>query len=245
MHQQNKEFVSQLFTPVAIIVGSIIIAWAIASGPSAGSINPTAAVALGNTNNNPAPTVAVDSAKVSTAGNPVVGNPNAKLTIAYWFDYQCPFCKKSEQTIISVLMKDYVDTGKVRIVFKDLQFLGTDSTKLGTIGRAVWEATPDKYYAWHKAMFENQGQENSGWATDAYVLSISTSVLGASDAARVMDLAKQKSESYKKLLDADKAEGAAIGVRSTPNMVIGKTLVTGAQPYEQVKTAVDKALNSK
>ena len=42
-----------------------------------------------------APTVAADSAKVSTAGVPFIGEANAPVTIAYWFDYQCPFCKQN------------------------------------------------------------------------------------------------------------------------------------------------------
>ena len=63
------------------------------------------------------------------------------------------------------LKKDYIDTGKIRIVYKDLQFLGPDSTTLGQVSRAVWQLAPSKFADWHKAVYDNQGQEKTGWAT--------------------------------------------------------------------------------
>lgn len=232
---------SKLFIPVSILLGATIIAWAIMANSAPKPAGTVAAV-----QNAPAPVIAVDATKVSLKDSPMIGNPNAPVTIAYWYDYQCPFCQRSEETLISSLVKEYVETGKAKIVFKDLQFLGPDSLKLGTIGRAVWEIAPTKYYAWHKTIFDNQGQENSGWATDAFILTNSTKVLGATDAARAVELAKQKADIYKKLLEADIAEGERFGiVRTTPNMIIGKVLVTGAQPYEQVKTIVEDVLSGK
>src|SRR6185295_15016671 len=70
-----------------------------------------------------------------TAEDPFIGKANAPLTMVYWSDYQCPFCKAVEvghpqiptQPSIPMLIKDYVDTGKLKIVFKDYPFLGQDS----------------------------------------------------------------------------------------------------------------------
>jgi protein-disulfide isomerase len=244
-HQKEQPY--KLANPIAIILGSFVIAGAIwlSNGKTAPAAPTTAAPQAGQPFQAP---FAVDSSKVITANEPFVGSPSAPLTIAYWYDYQCPICQRDEEMVIPQLMKDYVNTGKAKIVFKDYQFLGADSQTLGRISRAVWDIAPGKFYAWHKAIFDNQGQENTGWATNSKILSITTGVLGAADAARAMDLAVQKFALYQKAMDADKAEGTALGVSGTPDMIIGKVLVSGldpSAPYTRTKSAVDEALAGK
>ncbi len=238
MEQETKKL--QLSQPVAIIIAGVIIAGAViwSSGNRNAAPNTT-----GSTQQQGS-TVAVDSSKVNIQGEPFIGNPNAPLIIAYWFDYQCPFCQRNEETAMPQLIKDYVDTGKAKLVFKDYEFLGDDSQTLGQYARAVWATAPDKFYPWHKAIFDNQGQENSGWATQAKILSITTSVLGASDTAKVVALVKTNGAAYQKVMDADKAEGSANGVTGTPGMVIGKHLVSGAIPYAQIKATIEAALKN-
>jgi protein-disulfide isomerase len=182
---------------------------------------------------------------VKTDGDPFIGNSNAPVTMAYWYDYQCPFCQKNEEETMPQIVKNYVDTGKVKIVFKDYQFLSEDSQRLGKVSRAVWETVPSKFYQWHKAVYDNQGTENTGWATDAKILSITTGVLGATDAQKVMQLAVKNSGAYQKEMDADKAEGTAMGISGTPGSIIGKQLVSGAQPYPAFQTAIEAALKSR
>jgi len=47
--------------------------------------------------------------------------------VAYWFDYQCPYCRRVEENVLPQLIAEHVDRGNVKIVFKDFQFLGPDS----------------------------------------------------------------------------------------------------------------------
>ena len=81
---------------------------------------------------------AADIADVSLANTPFIGDPAAPVVMAYWFDYQCPFCREVELTVMPKLIEDYVKSGKLRIYFKDYQFLGPDSVAaaLAEIGRA-------------------------------------------------------------------------------------------------------------
>src|ERR1019366_5971304 len=74
-----------------------------------------------------APPPVVDSSKVSSEGVPFVGDPNARVTMAYWYDYQCPFCTQVEETVVGRLMTGYVQPGKLKILFKNYTFLGPDS----------------------------------------------------------------------------------------------------------------------
>lgn len=232
MDQTNS---TRTFPPsLAIITAGVIIAGAIVFSSRPATERPA-----------PQPQMApsVDVAKVNVKNEPFIGDANAPVTIAYWYDYQCPFCQRNEQQVLPQLIKDYVDTGKVKIVFKDYQFLGPDSQTLGKLARAVWEVAPTKFYQWHKAIFENQGTENTGWATNATLLSVTASVLGSSDAQKAMQLAVEKNaDAYQRQIDADKSEGSAMGISGTPASIIGTQLISGAQPYVSFQAAIEAVL---
>ena len=237
MEPQQKNIVS---TPVAIIIAGVIIAGAVIF-----ATRQPAPQAAAIANQQQPAAVAVDVSKVKTDGEPFIGNADAPVTMAYWYDYQCPFCQRNEEDVMPQIVKNYVDTGKLKIVFKDYEFLGPDSQTLGQFSRAVWATAPDKFYQWHKAIYDNQGTENTGWATQAKILSITTSVLGASDTAKVAALVKASGALYQKEMDADKAEGTAVGISGTPGAIIGKQLVSGAQPYAAFQAAIDAALKNR
>ena len=234
--QQPQNIIS---TPVAIIIAGVIIAGAVIFATKQ-PVQPVAA-----NPQQPSAPVSVDVTKVKNVGEPFIGNANAPVTMAYWYDYQCPFCQRNEEDAMPQIVKNYVDTGKLKIVFKDYQFLGPDSQTLGQFSRAVWATAPNKFYQWHKAIYDNQGTENTGWATQSKILSITTSVLGAGDTSKVAALVKSNGAEYQKEMDADKAEGTAMGISGTPGAIIGKQLISGAQPYAAFQAAIDAALKNK
>ncbi|MFB5638550.1 MAG: thioredoxin domain-containing protein, partial [Nitrosarchaeum sp.] len=81
----------------------------------------------------PTPTIQESGpAKVTMAtfldnGSPVLGNPNAPVTLVEFGDYQCYFCNQFFHTTESNLFKNYVETGKVKVIFKDFTIIGPDS----------------------------------------------------------------------------------------------------------------------
>ena len=236
--QQNN-----LSIPVAIIIAGVIIAGAVYLSTSK-SANTTAVNTQGQQAVAQQPQrQAVDIAKVKTAGEPFVGNPNAPVTMAYWLDYQCPFCRRFEEDAITQIVDDYVKTGKVKVVFKDFQFLGPDSQTAGLAGRAVWDVAPDKFYTWHKAMYDKQDNENGGWGNKADILALTKSV--GIDSAKVEQLMASNVTKYQKAIDDDKAEGGAFGINGTPGSIVGKNLISGAQPYAAVKQIIDLTLQGK
>jgi protein-disulfide isomerase len=229
-----------LYTPIAIVVAGIIVAAAVfgvghsGSGASTSGTQPATQAA--------AAAVTVNADQVKATGNPTIGQANAPLTIAYWFDYQCPFCKQNEATVMPQLIKDYVDTGKVKIVYKDFSFLGPDSDTLGHYGRAVWQVAPNLFEAWHEAIYADEGEENTGWATAAEIQKITASVLSPAQTAQVVQLATANAKTYQAAMDADKAEGENDGIQGTPALLIGNQLIAGAEPYASVKATIDAQL---
>ena len=242
MKNFNLQDSAHLLVPGSILIGSIIVAGSIMFGARTIAHSGSAAATIPVQDQK----IAVDSSKVNAVGEPIVGDPKAKLTIAYWFDYQCPFCKKLDDESVSKIVDEYVKAGKAKIVFKDFQFLGPDSQRLGLVARAVWNIAPDKFFAWHRAIFVNQGRENSGWATTEAIRSISASVLGGDLADRAISLAdKDALGGYARAISADRTEGSKFGVNSTPTLVIGHKTIVGAEPYETIKAAIDAALADK
>ena len=93
-----------------------------------------------------------------------LGNPSAPVTLVEWADLQCPFCREFATAAFPALVRDYVRTGKVQIVFRGLAFLGPDSTKALQVALAA--GIQDRLWNVVDLLYRNQGIENSGWATD-------------------------------------------------------------------------------
>ena len=240
---------NSIAVPLSIVVAGLLIAGSVLFTNERQTAALVAQQKIGAQNQQPqgaaAPqAAAVDVKNITIAGEPFVGNPDAPVTIAYWFDYQCPFCQRHEQQVMPLIMKEYVDTGKAKIVFKDYAFLGEDSITAALAARAVWEVAPDKFYAWHKMIFDNQGSENGGWAKKANILKLSKTIVGL-DVAKVEAFMISKQKEYKDGMQADQSEGSLYGVTGTPAFITGKHLVMGAQPYAQIKAAIDAALAEK
>ena len=215
-------------TPIAVIVGALIIAGAFIlnrddAGPASGQ-------------GAPAPK-AVNIADVKDDGSPFIGNKNAPATMAVWFDYQCSYCKKYDAETIAQLKASHVDTGKLRIIFKDFQFF-PGSEDVGVFGRAMWEAYPNQYYAWFSGMMALKAGEAG--LTVAKAKEVAAGIAGV-DADRVEQLATQNRAKYLAAVQADKAEGTAFGVDGTPASILGKQFLPGAQPYATVAAAADTA----
>ncbi len=187
----------------------------------------------------------VNVSAVKTTGEPYIGSLNAPVTIAFWSDYQCPFCKQFETTIFPQIVSKYVDTGKVRIVFKDFQFLGPDSLIAAEIGRAVWQAYPDKFYAWRQAMYQNQGPENHNTDPNGETtyLNVTKSIPGI-DITKIETLLAQNKTAYDTAIAADQAEGQQFGIQGTPSFIVGNgnALVVGGGTLQQFSQLIDAGL---
>ena len=197
----------------------------------------TAAVVWGS---RPATSPAVvDVKNIKTDTGPFIGNAQAPVTLIEFFDYQCPACKQFEFGALPQIIKDYVETGKVKIVFKDFAFLGADSTTAGEYSRAVWKLYPSAYFAWRTAMYTAQDDEgDKGFGDAASIDKLNATVPGIDATAVALDVKAHASE-YLALINADKAEGMTIGVNSTPSIVVGTQLIAGSQPYATFKAALD------
>lgn len=228
--------------PVAVIVAGALIA----GGLYFGLVGKTTAPVGGN-----GQPLAVDIKDVQTEGEPFIGRADAPLTMAYWSDFQCPFCKAVEvggvdgiplEPSLPTLIQEYVNTGKLRIVFKDFAFLGEDSNTAAEYEHAIWKLYPDTFYSWREAMYKAQDDEGDQGFGDAASIDALIKKLGGFDLAKIKaDVAANKAE-YDADIQASTQEGGKFGIQGTPGFIIGKQKVDGAQQLAAFKAAIDSQL---
>ncbi|MDP1710223.1 MAG: thioredoxin domain-containing protein [bacterium] len=237
-----KNILPEKFTPVLLVVTIALafgfgILWQKVRNLESGGTGTTAG---GTTQTQPPSNVNIKD--VGTKDEPFIGKADAPVAMAYWMDYQCPFCKKFETDTLPTLIEKYVNTGKLKIVFKDFQFLGSDSQTAGLFEHAVWETSPESFLKWQEAMFKKQDAENGGWGSKDDITALTKTISGI-DTGKVLGLMESKKNEYQKELDDDKAEGGKFGISGTPGFVIGKQSISGAQPLNVFTQIIDAELS--
>lgn len=105
-----------------------------------------------------------------------LGNPNAPVTMQEFGDLQCPNCAQYSGAAFPTLVRDYVRTGKVKMEFNGMAFLGPDSEK--ALRFALAAGRQNKLWNVVDLLYANQGTENTGWVTDNMLASIGKNVPG-------------------------------------------------------------------
>jgi len=232
MNQENNGAIMKYLTPISVLLAGGLIALALYSHSNGTSAPTPSAPAQGGT-------VAVNIKDVNTTGEAFIGDANAPVVIAYWSDYQCPYCKQFETQTLPQIISDYVNAGKVKVVFKDFAFLGNDSTTGALYARSVWHLYPAQFFAWRTAMFKAQDQEgDTGFGNATSIDQLDATVAGI-DGAKIAADVKANTATYQAEIDADKAEAGKMGIQGTPAFIIGTTLLPGAYPYSNFQALID------
>lgn len=227
---------------VSIGLVGLIVGYALANGVQS-------PLAGGNGGPSPAPTPTVaDDPTPTPAGDPadadddeVMGDEDATITLIEFTDYQCPFCSRHFEQTMPQIVKNYVDTGKVKYVVRDfpLSFHG-NAHKAGEATECAAEG--GKFWEMHDTLFEAQGEwSNLSDASAKFKEYAKAMGLGAAFDT-CLDNGTMSAE-----VDADLAAGSAAGINGTPGFWIvsddGESKsVSGAYPYATFQAAFDAML---
>jgi protein-disulfide isomerase len=147
-----------------------------------------------------------------------LGNPKAKVTMIEFADPQCPFCRQYELETLPTIVKEYVRTGKVKLVYFGIPIIGQNS-EAGL--RAVYAAgLQDKLWNFSHLLYKSQGAENSGWITDTLLRRIGDSIPGF-DTQKM--LADRQSAEVDAALSASTQQATNGHVDRTPTFFAGPT----------------------
>lgn len=241
-----KPSITKFIAPIGVVIVTLVISGAMVLNKEEFKKSATTAASntantqqVAGTNDTANPSVNIEDVNID--GDPFLGDADAEVVLAYWSDYQCPFCKIFELGTMQTLIDEYVKPGKVKIVFKDFQFLGNDSLAAALYARAIWELYPDKFFEWREAFYDKQDAENSGFGDQASLKAMTATVSGI-DADKVTEQISSKSSEYQTQITADRSEGAKLGVTGTPGFVTGTQLIAGAASLSQFTTAIESQL---
>ncbi len=170
-------------------------------------------------------------------GSPILGDPSAPITILEWGDYQCTFCYRFHQSSLNIILEEYIDSGKINLVFKDFPLNGPDSI-LGAEA-AYCAGDQGKYWAFHNELYSNWAGERTGWINYDSLNQFAKSVnLELDEFTSCLDEHKYK----QKVLELEKF-GKEIGIDATPSFLIfnDKKIIKirGNQPIDAFRQAID------
>ena len=186
--------------------------------------------------------------KVSIDDDPLLGDKDAKLTMIDFSDYECPFCKRYFDDTFSQIKKEYIDTGKIKYVYRDLPLgFHANAHKEAQAAECAREQGGDTvYFKYHDEIFKRTTSNGTGLALDQ--LSIIANDIGL-DGNKLQSCID--SEKFKAEVDQDLADASTSGANGTPTFFIGKstangiiegTKIVGAQPFSAFQAEIDKQL---
>lgn len=183
--------------------------------------------------------VVASSQKSIRLDGPSIGDANAKVTMVEFVDYQCPSCRSFWRETEPRLKKEYIDTGKVRLVFKDFPVVQLHPDAMLAAMAARCANDLGKYWQFHNEIFHRQqfGDEVVRFTMKDLKKWGGAIGLDVDSFNSCLDSSRHRDEVAK-----DQSEGATVGVQGTPTFLINGHAIVGAQPYLVFKKVLDDAL---
>ena len=166
-----------------------------------------------------------------------LGSATAPVTVDLWSDFQCPACAVFTRTMEPALVRDYILPGKVRLVYHDLSFLGSESVDAAIAARVA--AQSNKFWAYHDYLFANQRGEQQGAFVQARLEAIATTIGLDLDEFR----AAQRDPGIRQAVVQQQSTGASAGIAQTPTLIVGSQKFAGVpRTYSDLQAAINQAL---
>jgi len=167
----------------------------------------------------------------------IMGSPTAPVWVIEVSDFQCPYCRQFHEQTYPALVREYVETGKVRLAFLNFP-LGQHPHARPAAEAAMCAGAQGKFWQMHDAIFETQEEWSPLRSSDATFAALGERV--------GLDMAEQNrclaDDVMLPIIQADYERAGSGGARSTPTFLIGDRKVEGAAPMASFREAIDAAL---
>lgn len=208
---------------------------------------PTNATEIKSGDSNPDPNASrnqeiISQLKIASAANaPALGSPDAKVTVVEFGDYQCTWCHRWHQSTKDSVIADYVDTGKVRFLFKDFPINDHADRASSLASEASYcAADQGRYWDYHDELYNNWKGENNGWVTKESLRQFASNIgLDSRQFSECLDSGRHSG-----LVRANYNLAVDAGLSATPSFIVlvdGETpkLIRGAHPYTTFQQVID------
>ncbi len=185
--------------------------------------------------------------KISADNDPIIGNPDAPITIIEFSDFQCPFCARFHIQTLPLILEEYIDQGKVKLVFRDFPIQSIHPNALPASVAAECANEQGKFREMHDMLFDNQNQWNKLETND--VLSLFSNYASNIQLDQEIFDSCLTSGKYIEEIRKDLDDGRDYGVSGTPGFFVGNEKIgfvelKGAQPFESFKKIIDSQLEA-
>jgi protein-disulfide isomerase len=182
---------------------------------------------------------------LSLGDAPFLGHANAEVSLVEYSDFQCPFCESFFSNALPQIKTEYIDTGKIKLVYKQFPLDFHQNAKPAAIASECANEQ-DKFWQYHDMLFSNQSSWEglTGNQTRMTFISYATNLgLNTESFEECYDAKK-----YEDKINNDMSQGSVIGVTGTPSFFVGNdeknyTSIEGAQPFESFKQIIDQKLS--
>ena len=185
--------------------------------------------------------------KISADDDPIIGNPNAPITIIEFSDFQCPFCARFHVQTLPLLLEEYIEQGKVKLVFRDFPIQSIHPNALPAAVAAECANEQGQFKAMHDMLFDNQNQ----WSKQETDVALSIFTQYATEIQLDQNTFDSclTSGKYIEEIRNDLEDGRSYDVTGTPGFFIGNDDIgyvelKGAQPFESFKKVIDAQLEA-
>lgn len=169
-------------------------------------------------------------------GVPARGNEDAPVVMVEYADFQCPFCGQFTREVEPYLVEEYVESGILRIEWRDFPYRGQESINAALAARAAQEQ--GKFWEYHDLLYQNQGTPNSGAFTDEKLVALAEEA-GLDVERLASDFTSGR---YEGVVSRDLEEAASKGIPGTPTFFVNDKPLVGVQPVEAFEGAIEEAL---
>lgn len=183
--------------------------------------------------------------KMDLQGRPVRGNPDAKVTIVNYDDYECPFCSRLHETLVHEILPQYGD--KIRIVYKDYPLpMHPWAKHAANDANCLAKESPASFWEFADYVHGNQQQINGDRDVTKSIAELDriTLDLGRKNGANVDALQACIKKQPDAPLKASMEEAEIMGVQATPTMFINGQKLEGAVDAEDVKAVLNQQLKA-
>jgi protein-disulfide isomerase len=147
-----------------------------------------------------------------------VGDPRAPLTLVEFADLQCPYCRQYTLSVMPTIVDQYVRPGKLKMQFRNVSFIGTDSARAAQMAGAA--GLQNKLWQYADLFYTNQQEENSGYVTDAFLRRIGDAVRGLNVDRAMND---RGLPAIQRQLNEAQTQWQTNGFTGTPSFLLGPT----------------------
>ena len=182
--------------------------------------------------------------KIDVKGRPVRGNPNAKVVVVNFDDFQCPFCSRAHQTLFPELLKEYGD--KVAFIYKDfpLSEIHPWAIHAAVDANCLAAQSNDAYWEFADYIHKNQSEVNQEHGRENQFAALDKITKAEAAKFKVDSPGLQSCMKAQKddAVQASVKEGESLGIDGTPTMFVNGRMVNGARTASEFRDILDSAL---